>query len=225
MLSSVASWSMCHLPFPWWFRSSSRELSCLYSVLPYCGFFLLGFKFLAATVSQDGALQQKELWKFGFADGLAAQHFQLCFDLLGRLQGSSLGRAPTWTGTHRLGRSTFFSLSRLRSLLMPEATPVGLEPVRGHVLGSFKLQGSQLSGATIAGARAHMGRQLEPARGDPIGAGRPLDPSARVLLGHERGPPRFSAPAEPKDTLAEWSEALASSASPQGRGLEPHSCH
>ena len=27
------------------------------------------------------------------------------------------------------------------------------------------------------------------------------------------------------DSLAEWSNALASGASPQGRGLEPHSCH
>ena len=27
------------------------------------------------------------------------------------------------------------------------------------------------------------------------------------------------------DSLAEWSKALASGASPQGRGLEPHSCH
>ena len=28
-----------------------------------------------------------------------------------------------------------------------------------------------------------------------------------------------------KDSLAEWSKALAQGASPQGRGLEPHSCH
>ena len=28
-----------------------------------------------------------------------------------------------------------------------------------------------------------------------------------------------------QDSLAEWSKALASGASPQGRGLEPHSCH
>ena len=27
------------------------------------------------------------------------------------------------------------------------------------------------------------------------------------------------------DSLAEWSKALAQGASPQGRGLEPHSCH
>ena len=27
------------------------------------------------------------------------------------------------------------------------------------------------------------------------------------------------------DTLAEWSKALASGASPQGRGFEPHRCH
>ena len=27
------------------------------------------------------------------------------------------------------------------------------------------------------------------------------------------------------DSLAEWSKALASGASPQGRGFEPHSCH
>ena len=29
----------------------------------------------------------------------------------------------------------------------------------------------------------------------------------------------------PQDSLAEWSKALASGASPQGRGFEPHSCH
>ena len=28
-----------------------------------------------------------------------------------------------------------------------------------------------------------------------------------------------------KDSLAEWSKALAPGASPQGRGFEPHSCH
>ena len=28
-----------------------------------------------------------------------------------------------------------------------------------------------------------------------------------------------------RDSLAEWSKALASGASPEGRGLEPHSCH
>ena len=28
-----------------------------------------------------------------------------------------------------------------------------------------------------------------------------------------------------QDSLAEWSKALASGAGPQGRGLEPHSCH
>ena len=28
-----------------------------------------------------------------------------------------------------------------------------------------------------------------------------------------------------RDSLAEWSKALASGASPQGRGFEPHSCH
>ena len=28
-----------------------------------------------------------------------------------------------------------------------------------------------------------------------------------------------------KDSLAEWSKALAQGASPQERGLEPHSCH
>ena len=28
-----------------------------------------------------------------------------------------------------------------------------------------------------------------------------------------------------RDSLAKWSKALASGASPQGRGLEPHSCH
>ena len=28
-----------------------------------------------------------------------------------------------------------------------------------------------------------------------------------------------------RDSLAEWYKALASGASPQGRGLEPHSCH
>ena len=27
-----------------------------------------------------------------------------------------------------------------------------------------------------------------------------------------------------QDSLAEWSKALASGASPQGRGFEPHSC-
>jgi hypothetical protein len=51
---------MCHLPFPWWFRSSSREFSNLYSALLYCRFFLLGFWFLAVLVLQDGASQQKE---------------------------------------------------------------------------------------------------------------------------------------------------------------------
>ena len=30
---------------------------------------------------------------------------------------------------------------------------------------------------------------------------------------------------ECQDSLAEWSKALASGASPQGRGFEPHSCH
>ena len=30
---------------------------------------------------------------------------------------------------------------------------------------------------------------------------------------------------KPQDSLAEWSKALAPGASPQGRGLEPHSCH
>ena len=41
-----------------------------------------------------------------------------------------------------------------------------------------------------------------------------------------RAVPKFSArpPAE-QDSLAEWSKALASGASPQGRGFEPHSCH
>ena len=38
------------------------------------------------------------------------------------------------------------------------------------------------------------------------------------LAGHS--PPRQS-----HDSLAEWSKALASGASPYGRGLEPHSCH
>ena len=28
-----------------------------------------------------------------------------------------------------------------------------------------------------------------------------------------------------RDSLAEWSKALAQGASPQGRGFEPHSCH
>ena len=28
-----------------------------------------------------------------------------------------------------------------------------------------------------------------------------------------------------QDGLAEWSKALASGASPKGRGFEPHSCH
>jgi hypothetical protein len=28
-----------------------------------------------------------------------------------------------------------------------------------------------------------------------------------------------------QDSLAEWSKALASGASPQGHGFEPHSCH
>ena len=28
-----------------------------------------------------------------------------------------------------------------------------------------------------------------------------------------------------QDSLAEWSKALASGASPKGRGFEPHSCH
>ena len=28
-----------------------------------------------------------------------------------------------------------------------------------------------------------------------------------------------------QDSLAEWSKALASGASPQGRGFKPHSCH
>ena len=34
----------------------------------------------------------------------------------------------------------------------------------------------------------------------------------------------FSEVCEHQDSLAEWSKALASGASPQGRGLEPHSC-
>ena len=37
---------------------------------------------------------------------------------------------------------------------------------------------------------------------------------------------RSSARAQPlSDSLAEWSKALASGASPQGRGFKPHSCH
>ena len=36
-------------------------------------------------------------------------------------------------------------------------------------------------------------------------------------------PPRFQI--NMQDTLAEWSKALASGASPQGRGFEPHGCH
>ena len=34
-----------------------------------------------------------------------------------------------------------------------------------------------------------------------------------------------TANAQRQDSLAEWSKALASGASPQGRGFEPHSCH
>ena len=39
--------------------------------------------------------------------------------------------------------------------------------------------------------------------------------------------PRAAAVAStrPQDSLAEWSKALASGASPQGHGFEPHSCH
>ena len=36
--------------------------------------------------------------------------------------------------------------------------------------------------------------------------------------------PQSKAPAW-RDSLAEWSKALAQGASPQGRGFEPHSCH
>ena len=37
---------------------------------------------------------------------------------------------------------------------------------------------------------------------------------------------RSSARVQPlSDSLAEWSKALASGASPQGRGFKPHSCH
>ena len=36
-----------------------------------------------------------------------------------------------------------------------------------QVAGSKMAASSNLSGATLAGARAHMGRQLEPARGHP----------------------------------------------------------
>ena len=35
----------------------------------------------------------------------------------------------------------------------------------------------------------------------------------------------FSPIRDIQDSLAEWSKALASGASPQGRGFEPHSCH
>ena len=36
---------------------------------------------------------------------------------------------------------------------------------------------------------------------------------------------RRAVPRTEQDTLAEWSKALASGASPQGRGFEPHRCH
>jgi hypothetical protein len=48
--------------------------------------------------------------------------------------------------------------------------------------------------------------------------------SAMVLF--QSGAYRLGAPiACVHDSLAEWSKALASGASPQGRGFEPHSCH
>ena len=47
--------------------------------------------------------------------------------------------------------------------------------------------------------------------------------SARLHIGVLRERPR-AAP-RLQDSLAEWSKALAPGASPQGRGLEPHSCH
>ena len=43
----------------------------------------------------------------------------------------------------------------------------------------------------------------------------------RILLGHAEQD--FSLAAHV--SLAEWSKALISGASPQGRGFEPHSCH
>jgi hypothetical protein len=40
-----------------------------------------------------------------------------------------------------------------------------------------------------------------------------------------RSAPAGRRPKRNQDSLAEWSKALASGASPQGRGFEPHSCH
>ena len=45
-------------------------------------------------------------------------------------------------------------------------------------------------------------------------------PTVRAAL-----PPRTQTHALACDSLAAWSKALASGASPQGRGFEPHSCH
>ncbi len=50
--------------------------------------------------------------------------------------------------------------------------------------------------------------------------------AARVFCGRHVCPLSMSKPCHSsQDSLAEWSKALASGASPQGRGFEPHSCH
>ena len=49
------------------------------------------------------------------------------------------------------------------------------------------------------------------------------DPRRRQQERHVRTPPRKQNAIHHQDGLAEWSKALASGASPQGRGFEPHS--
>ena len=66
-----------------------------------------------------------------------------------------------------------------------------------------------------------------PSRGgfDPWGCG-PSEDQRRGSTGHPRAAAVWQpAGAAQQDSLAEWSKALASGASPQGRGFEPHSCH
>ena len=50
-------------------------------------------------------------------------------------------------------------------------------------------------------------------------------PGPRGIHKHTGAYENTCAPEHCQDSLAEWSKALASGASPQGRGLEPHSCH
>ena len=52
----------------------------------------------------------------------------------------------------------------------------------------------------------------------------PASPSPNTRRRKARRAPRLRERL-PQDSLAEWSKALASGASPQGRGFEPHSCH